>query len=86
MNVRLQRYQTGLVFVFDRQPTKDVNRQVISRNAAPERLWVSSREPIRQPLLKKLGGNPDLSHKACLAFTDILLNYGVCLFVSFCQS
>ncbi|KAM7410516.1 hypothetical protein PAMA_001789 [Pampus argenteus] len=55
-----------------RQPTKDVNRQVISRNAAPERLWVNSREPIRQPLLKKLVVNSDLSHKACLAFTDIL--------------
>ncbi|XP_042338533.1 unconventional myosin-VIIa-like, partial [Plectropomus leopardus] len=55
-----------------RQPTKDVNRQVMSRNAAPERLWANSREPIRQPLLKKLVGNPDLSHKACLAFTDIL--------------
>uniref|UniRef100_A0A3Q4H6V3 Unconventional myosin-VIIa-like n=1 Tax=Neolamprologus brichardi TaxID=32507 RepID=A0A3Q4H6V3_NEOBR len=38
-----------------RQPIKDVNRQVISRNAAPERLWVHSREPMRQPLLKKLG-------------------------------
>uniref|UniRef100_A0A671UN43 Myosin VIIB n=1 Tax=Sparus aurata TaxID=8175 RepID=A0A671UN43_SPAAU len=37
-----------------RQPTKDVNRQVMSRNAAPERLWVNSREPIRQPLLQKL--------------------------------
>uniref|UniRef100_A0A3Q3VZU9 Uncharacterized protein n=1 Tax=Mola mola TaxID=94237 RepID=A0A3Q3VZU9_MOLML len=51
------------------QPTKDVNRQVISRNAAPERLWVCSREPIRLPLLKKLSGKSDLSHKACLAFT-----------------
>ncbi|KAK9973280.1 hypothetical protein ABG768_024020 [Culter alburnus] len=37
-----------------RQPTKDVNRQVISKNAAPERLWANSREPIRQPLLKRL--------------------------------
>lgn len=55
-----------------RQPTKDVNRQVMSRNAAPERLWLNSREPIRQPFLKKLVGNSDLSHKACLAFTDIL--------------
>ncbi|CAJ1059811.1 unconventional myosin-VIIa [Xyrichtys novacula] len=55
-----------------RQPTKDVNRQVMSRNAAPEKLWANSREPIRQPLLKKLVGNPELSHKACLAFTDIL--------------
>ena len=55
-----------------RQPTKDVNHQVISRNVAPERLWANSREPIRQPLLKKLVGNSELSHKACLAFTDIL--------------
>ncbi|KAA8589751.1 hypothetical protein FQN60_013116 [Etheostoma spectabile] len=47
-----------------RQPTIDVNRQVMSRNAAPERLWVNSREPIRQPFLKKLVGNAELSHKA----------------------
>ncbi|KAM8875074.1 unconventional myosin-VIIb isoform 1-T1 [Spinachia spinachia] len=59
-----------------RQPSKDVNRQVISRNAAPERLWANSREPIRQPLLKKLVGNPELSHKACLAFTAILKYMG----------
>ncbi|TRY58652.1 hypothetical protein DNTS_024794 [Danionella cerebrum] len=55
-----------------RAPFKDVNRQVISKNAAPERLWVSSREPIRQPLLKRLVGNPDLSPQACQAFTYIL--------------
>ncbi|XP_062252279.1 unconventional myosin-VIIa [Platichthys flesus] len=59
-----------------RQPTKDVNRQVISRNAAPERLWANSREPIRQPLLMKLVGNPELSHKASLAFTAILKYMG----------
>ncbi|KAI5628300.1 unconventional myosin-VIIb-like isoform X1 [Silurus asotus] len=52
-----------------RPPTKDVNRQVISKNAAPERLWANSREPIRQPLLKRLVGNPELSHQACQAFT-----------------
>ncbi|KAM6963110.1 unconventional myosin-VIIb [Aplochiton taeniatus] len=59
-------------FEYFRQPIKDVNRQVISKNVAPERLWVNSREPLRQPLLKRLVGNPELSHKACLAFTDIL--------------
>ncbi|XP_032429118.1 unconventional myosin-VIIb [Xiphophorus hellerii] len=59
-----------------RQPTKDLNRQVISRNAAPEKLWAHSREPIRQPLLKNLLGNPELSHKACLAFTAILKYMG----------
>lgn len=55
-----------------RQPSMDVNRQVIARNAPPERLWVNSREPIRQPLLKKLVGNQKLSQKASVAFTDIL--------------
>ncbi|XP_029285210.1 unconventional myosin-VIIb [Cottoperca gobio] len=59
-----------------RQPTKDVNRQVMSRNAAPERLWANSREPIRQPLLKKLVGNSELSHQASLAFTAILKYMG----------
>ncbi|XP_047192578.1 unconventional myosin-VIIa [Scophthalmus maximus] len=59
-----------------RQPTKDVNRQVMSRNAAPERLWANSREPIRQALLKKLEGNSELSHKASLAFTAILKYMG----------
>uniref|UniRef100_A0A8B9KRV2 Si:ch73-194h10.2 n=1 Tax=Astyanax mexicanus TaxID=7994 RepID=A0A8B9KRV2_ASTMX len=53
-----------------RPPTKDVNRQVISKNVAPERLWAHSREPIRQPFLKRLLGNPELSHQACLYMGD----------------
>uniref|UniRef100_A0AAR2IPA7 Myosin VIIBa n=1 Tax=Pygocentrus nattereri TaxID=42514 RepID=A0AAR2IPA7_PYGNA len=51
-----------------RPPTKDVNRQVISKNVAPERLWANSREPIRQPLLKRLLGNSELSHQALVVF------------------
>nr|XP_061834366.1 unconventional myosin-VIIa-like [Nerophis lumbriciformis] len=59
-----------------RKPVKDVNRQVMSRNAAPERLWLNSREPLRQPLLLGLVGNSELSHKACLAFTAVLKYMG----------
>ncbi|XP_076871226.1 unconventional myosin-VIIb [Brachyhypopomus gauderio] len=59
-----------------RPPTKDVNKQVISKNVAPERLWVHSREPIRQPLLKRLLGNPELGHQACQCFTAILKYMG----------
>nr|XP_021327440.1 unconventional myosin-VIIb-like isoform X1 [Danio rerio] len=59
-----------------RPPIKDVNRQVISKNATPERLWANSREPIRQPLLKRLVGNPDLSPQACQVFTAILKYMG----------
>uniref|UniRef100_A0A673MLB5 Unconventional myosin-VIIa-like n=1 Tax=Sinocyclocheilus rhinocerous TaxID=307959 RepID=A0A673MLB5_9TELE len=58
-----------------RQPIKDVNRQVISKNAAPERLWANSREPIRQPLLKRLVGNPDLSPLACNESADSLTKW-----------
>lgn len=61
-----------LLFFCHRQPIRDVNRQVISKNVAPEKLWANSREPIRQPLLKRLVGNSDLSPLACQAFTDIL--------------
>uniref|UniRef100_A0A674A1B6 Myosin VIIB n=1 Tax=Salmo trutta TaxID=8032 RepID=A0A674A1B6_SALTR len=57
-------------YEYFRQPIKDVNRQVISKNVAPERLWVNSREPIKQPLLKKLAGNFELSHRACLYMGD----------------
>ncbi|XP_062411317.1 unconventional myosin-VIIb [Sardina pilchardus] len=59
-----------------RPPTTDVNKQVMSKGAAPERLWVNSREPIRQALLKKLLGNPEPSHRACQAFTAILKYMG----------
>ncbi|KAK0137915.1 Unconventional myosin-VIIa [Merluccius polli] len=56
-----------------RQPNKDVNRQVMSKNWAPERLWLHSREPLRQPLLWRLAAYPDLSHKACLLLQLSLL-------------
>ncbi|KAL2090404.1 hypothetical protein ACEWY4_015092 [Coilia grayii] len=60
-------------FQYFRQPTKDVNQQVMSKGSAPERLWVHSRDPIRQALLRKLIPHPELSHCASQAFTDILL-------------
>uniref|UniRef100_A0A9J7Y6E0 Myosin VIIBa n=1 Tax=Cyprinus carpio carpio TaxID=630221 RepID=A0A9J7Y6E0_CYPCA len=50
-------------------------RQVISKNAAPERLWANSREPIRQPLLKRLVGNPDLGPLACNESADSLTKW-----------
>uniref|UniRef100_A0AAY4EUX2 Uncharacterized protein n=1 Tax=Denticeps clupeoides TaxID=299321 RepID=A0AAY4EUX2_9TELE len=50
----------------------DVNKHIMSKGAAPEKLWANSREPLRQPLLKSLMGNSELSHQACQAFTDIL--------------
>uniref|UniRef100_W5KB83 Si:ch73-194h10.2 n=1 Tax=Astyanax mexicanus TaxID=7994 RepID=W5KB83_ASTMX len=54
-----------------RPPTKDVNRQVISKNVAPERLWAHSREPIRQPFLKRLLGNPEHLSSGCNSLTAL---------------
>uniref|UniRef100_A0A3B3RG74 Myosin VIIBb n=1 Tax=Paramormyrops kingsleyae TaxID=1676925 RepID=A0A3B3RG74_9TELE len=52
---------------FFRQPGKAMGKGV-----AKEKLWASSREPLRQPLLQKLVGNSELSQQACLSFIDIL--------------
>lgn len=39
---------------------------------AKEKLWANSKEPLKQPLLRSLQGNPELCHLACDSFTDIL--------------
>ncbi|XP_039878393.1 unconventional myosin-VIIb-like isoform X1 [Simochromis diagramma] len=41
-----------------------------------EKLWVISREPLKQPLLKVLVNNSELSNLACSAFTAILKYMG----------
>ncbi|XP_071399121.1 unconventional myosin-VIIb-like [Centroberyx affinis] len=61
---------------FFRPPGKDVGRQGVSRGAGREKLWACSREPLKQPLLRSLARNHDLSHLACNAFTAILKYMG----------
>nr|XP_057924383.1 unconventional myosin-VIIb-like isoform X1 [Doryrhamphus excisus] len=46
------------------------------RPLGKERLWVCSREPLKQPLLKNLVRNSELSYLACNAFTAILKYMG----------
>ncbi|CAL8343644.1 unnamed protein product [Merluccius merluccius] len=55
-----------------RLPDKDVNRVGASRVAVRERLWVSSKEPLKQPLLRRLVNNSEMHAFACSAFIDIL--------------
>uniref|UniRef100_A0AAY4EUK4 Myosin VIIB n=1 Tax=Denticeps clupeoides TaxID=299321 RepID=A0AAY4EUK4_9TELE len=57
-------------FEYFRPPSKDVNKHIMSKGAAPEKLWANSREPLRQPLLKSLMGNSELSHQACQYMGD----------------
>ncbi|XP_021186018.2 myosin-VIIa isoform X2 [Helicoverpa armigera] len=43
-----------------------------AKRGGSEELWRHSREPIKQPLLKKLQAKEELAEEACFAFTAIL--------------
>ncbi|KAM7397577.1 hypothetical protein PAMA_005743 [Pampus argenteus] len=53
-------------------PKSTLSRVMISKARGKERLWSCSREPLKQPLLKKVLAHEELCQEACLAFTDIL--------------
>lgn len=46
---------------------------MITKSRGKDKLWCYTREPIKQPLLKKILGSEELSQEACMAFIDILL-------------
>lgn len=58
-----------------RLPGKEGGRQGVYRGGR-EKLWVSSREPLKQPLLRNLLRNSELTYLACNAFTAILKYMG----------
>ncbi|XP_070775715.1 unconventional myosin-VIIb-like [Enoplosus armatus] len=55
---------------------KDVGRQGASKGVSREKLWACSREPLKQPLMKSLVRNSELSTLACNVFTAILKYMG----------
>ncbi|XP_034411330.1 unconventional myosin-VIIa-like [Cyclopterus lumpus] len=65
-------------FAFDnfRPAVRDAGRQGASKGVNRERLWASSREPLKQPLMRSLAHNSDLSNLACSTFTAILKYMG----------
>lgn len=61
-----------------RPPPKRTLSKTLStaRRRKPDELWRYSKEPLKQPLLKKLMGRDDLSQEACMAFLAILKYMG----------
>ncbi|XP_026169030.1 unconventional myosin-VIIa-like [Mastacembelus armatus] len=55
---------------------KEVGHQGASKGAARDKLWACSKEPLKQPLMKSLVRNSELSYLACSAFTAILKYMG----------
>ena len=47
-----------------------------ARRRRQDELWRYSKDPIRQPLLKKLAGKEDLSQESCLCFLAVLKYMG----------
>ncbi|XP_072432946.1 myosin VIIAa isoform X3 [Chiloscyllium punctatum] len=57
-------------------PKHTLSRVMITKNRGKDKMWSCTREPMKQPLLKKLLSNEELSQEACLAFTAIMKYMG----------
>ncbi|KAH0623879.1 hypothetical protein JD844_007064 [Phrynosoma platyrhinos] len=70
-----------------RVPEKEsISKAVLHKSRGRSYLWAHSREPLKQPLLKKVCTNPDLWDLACQSFTDILLYIiSINISLSFCS-
>ncbi|XP_024921340.1 unconventional myosin-VIIa-like isoform X2 [Cynoglossus semilaevis] len=62
---------------FFRSPPKNTFSMVmITKARGKERLWSCSREPLKQPLLKKVLAHEELSQDACLTFLAVMKYMG----------
>ncbi|XP_019385992.1 PREDICTED: unconventional myosin-VIIa isoform X2 [Crocodylus porosus] len=57
-------------------PKHTLSRVMITKNRGKDKLWCYTREPIKQPLLKKIQGSEELSQEACMAFIAVLKYMG----------
>ncbi|NXC68056.1 MYO7A protein, partial [Anhinga anhinga] len=62
-------------------PKHTLSRVMITKSRGKDKLWCYTREPIKQPLLKKILGSEELSQEACMAFIDILSLSGEAIFL-----
>ncbi|XP_017574409.1 unconventional myosin-VIIa isoform X1 [Pygocentrus nattereri] len=57
-------------------PKSTLSRVMITKGRGKDKLWCCSREPLKQPLLKKVLNHEELSQDACLAFIAIMKYMG----------
>ncbi|XP_078258138.1 myosin VIIAa isoform X2 [Rhinoraja longicauda] len=57
-------------------PKHTLSRVMITKSRGKDKLWSCTREPIKQPLLKKLQGNEELSQESCQGFVGIMKYMG----------
>uniref|UniRef100_A0A8C3UCY4 Myosin VIIA n=1 Tax=Catharus ustulatus TaxID=91951 RepID=A0A8C3UCY4_CATUS len=54
-------------------PKHTLSRVMITKSRGKDKLWCYTREPIKQPLLKKILGSEELSQEACMLILDSYL-------------
>ncbi|XP_026090727.1 unconventional myosin-VIIa [Carassius auratus] len=60
-----------------RPPSKStLSRVIINKGRGKDKLWCCTREPLKQPLLKKVLNHEELSQDACQAFITIMKYMG----------
>ncbi|XP_067278800.1 unconventional myosin-VIIa [Pseudorasbora parva] len=60
-----------------RPPSKStLSRVIINKGRGKDKMWCCTREPLKQPLLKKVLNHEELSQDACQAFTAIMKYMG----------
>ncbi|XP_051782797.1 myosin VIIAa [Erpetoichthys calabaricus] len=57
-------------------PKHTLSRVMITKSRGKDKLWSCTREPIKQPLLKKVLNHEELSQEACMAFIAIMKYMG----------
>ncbi|XP_072849571.2 unconventional myosin-VIIa isoform X5 [Pogona vitticeps] len=57
-------------------PKHTLSRVMITKNRGKDKMWSYTREPIKQPLLKKILGSEEISQEACMAFIAVLKYMG----------
>ncbi|KAM9853201.1 myosin VIIAa isoform 2-T2 [Aulostomus maculatus] len=53
-------------------PKHTLSRVMVTKNRGKDKMWSCTREPLKQPLLKKVVNHEELAQEACMAFIDIL--------------
>ncbi|XP_026048128.1 myosin VIIAa isoform X3 [Maylandia zebra] len=57
-------------------PKHTLSRVMVTKNRGKDKLWSCTREPLKQPLLKKVVSHEELAQDACMSFIAIMKYMG----------
>ncbi|XP_047450062.1 myosin VIIAa isoform X2 [Mugil cephalus] len=57
-------------------PKHTLSRVMVTKNRGKDKMWSCTREPLKQPLLKKVVNHEELAQEACMAFIAMMKYMG----------